>query len=65
MKARRGDTVVFREIDREHPERETPAMRGKVTYLHRSSDQLGVAYDKGGTKVWVCIEDVEIRGVVF
>ena len=56
-------TVIFREINREDPTREMPGLRGKIAYLHSASDQKGVAYEAGITKVWICLEDVEILGV--
>jgi hypothetical protein len=59
-----GMMVVFREINREHPEREMPVRRGKVKYLHRGSDQIGVTYEEGITKVWVCEEDIEVEAIV-
>ena len=58
-----GTVVVFREIDHANPDRESPAKRGTIARLMPKSKQIGVAYEEGITKVWICIEDVEIRGV--
>lgn len=59
-----GMRIVFREIDRDHPDREMPARRGIVTYLYQGSEQLGASYEDGITKVWVCEDDIEVGSIV-
>lgn len=58
-----GTVVIFRDIDHANPDRENPAKRGTVARLKPESNQIGIAYEEGITKVWVCIEDVEIRDI--
>jgi len=50
---RHGDEVEFRLDDGK-------VRRGTVRRLGGDFDQLGVAYEEGITKVWVCLDDVEI-----
>jgi hypothetical protein len=60
IRYRERDEVFFKEIDRSDSKKQPPARKGVIARLHDGSEQMGVRYDQGGTKVWVCLEDVEI-----
>lgn len=56
---RRGDEVFFKGKDPNNA-KDQRVRKGVVTRLHSKSEQLGIRYEEGITKVWVCLEDVEI-----